>query len=389
MFSFRSIRFRTRVGLAGAALVPLILLSGCGQQKAPVAPPPEVGVATLALHKVQLWDEFNGRVGAVQAVQLRARVSGYIERVAFKEGNEVRQGDLLFVIDPRPYRDALDSARAKLERARAAAVLARQQYQRAQTLIAANAISHEEFETRQSDLTRSEADVHDAEAAVATAKLNLGFTEVRAPVSGRAGRAMSTMGNLAQADQTILTSIVSQDPMYVYFDCDEHSYLRYMAYARKAGSADTAKRVRVGLANEAGFPHVGRVDFLDNQVDPNTGTIRARAVLPNPDRTLTPGLFARVRLQSREVEAVLIANKAVSTDQDRKYVYVVDKANKAQRRDVVLGRRIDDMTVVSSGLAEGDRVVVSGAQKIYFPGAPVKPVPAPAAVMHAFGAVAK
>ena len=372
-------RFRyagLRAGLACIVVAVAVSSAGCSSHSANAGapPPPEVGVASVLTQSVQAWDEFNGRVGAVETVSLRPRVSGYIDRVAYKEGGEVKQGDLLFVIDPRPYRDALASAQAQLERARAAASLAQSQNQRAQTLIAAKAISHEEFDSRRADLAQTAADVRAAQAAVATAQLNLGFTEVRAPVDGRAGRALLTVGNLAQADQSVLTTLVSQDPMYVYFDCDEHSYLRYQALARKGERSGGEHPVHVGLADEAGFPHAGTLDFLDNQVDAATGTIRARAVLRNPDRALTPGLYARVQLQgSGEFKAMLIDDKAVLTDQDRKYVYVLGAEHKALRKDVVLGRLIDGLRVVQSGLDTNDQVIVSGTQKIFFPGMPVQP----------------
>jgi biotin carboxyl carrier protein len=219
---------------------------------------------------VRAWDEFNGRVSAIQEVQLRPRVSGYIDRVAYREGDEVRAGDLLFVIDPRPYHDVLDSAVAQLERARATAALAQTQNQRAQTLIAAKAISREEFDSRQAGLAQTAADVRTAEAAVATAKLNLGFTEVRAPISGRAGRALLTVGNLAQADQSMLTSLVSQDAMYVYFDCDEHSYLRYNEHAGEGTRRKDNMTVRVGLANEDEFPRqvIARITQIAHEVLP-------------------------------------------------------------------------------------------------------------------------
>jgi len=364
-----------RVGLACLAAAAALSIGACsrGAASSNVPPPPEVGVASVVTRSVQAWDEFNGRVGAIDAVSLRPRVSGYIDRIAYKEGDEVKQGDLLFVIDPRPYRDALNSAQAQLERARAAANLAQSQNQRAQTLIAAKAISREEFDSRHADLAQTGADVRAAQAAVATAQLNLGFTEVRAPVAGRAGRALLTVGNLAQTDQSVLTTVVSQDPMYVYFDCDEHSYLRYQALARK-GERSGEHLVHVGLADEAGFPHAGTLDFLDNQVDAATGTIRARALLRNPDRALTPGLFARVQLQGGgEFAAMLIDDKAVLTDQDRQYVYVLGADHKALRKDVVLGRLIDGLRVVQSGLDAKDKVIVSGTQKIFFPGMQVQP----------------
>jgi len=322
--------------IAAAALAISACSRGGAQAAAP--PPPEVDAAQVIVRPVRQWDEFSGRTAATDAVDVRARVSGYIDRIAFKEGGEVKAGDLLFVIDPRPYRAAYDSAAAQLARARAAEQLAQEEEQRAQRLIAGKAISREEFDMRRAGSTQSSADVRAAEAAVATAKLNLGFTEVRSPIAGRVSRAMLTLGNLAQADQSVLTSVVSQDPVYVYFQPDEQTFLRYAELARKGERAKSANPVRVGLATDQDYPYTGTVNFINNQVDPATGTINLRAVLPNPDRIFTPGLYARVQLEgSADVTAILIDDKAVMTDQDRKYVYVVGPENKAVRRDVTLG----------------------------------------------------
>ncbi|WP_330728404.1 efflux RND transporter periplasmic adaptor subunit [Burkholderia multivorans] len=376
-----SLSFR-RTSPLGAACVLLLALSGChdGQGGAPSAPLPEVGVATVVPRTVRIADEFNGRVEAVDAVELRPRVSGYLQRIRYKEGDLVAQGAVLFEIDPRPYRIALDRAIAQQQRARAAEHLARVQLQRVQTLIDAHATSQEELDNARAAAEQARADLQAADAAVADAKLNLGFTEVRAPISGRVGRALATAGNLARADDTLLTTVVSQDPVYVYFDCDEQSYLRYNAQrADPAHRAIGADPVRVGLANETGFPHAGTVDFLDNRLDPQTGTIRARVRLPNADHTFTPGLYARVQLVSgRERSALLVDDKAVLTDQDRKYVYVIGPGDKALRRDVTIGRDLDGQRIVEKGLNAGDRVVVDGVQRIYYPGAQVKPKPQPA-----------
>ncbi|MDR0201088.1 MAG: efflux RND transporter periplasmic adaptor subunit [Delftia acidovorans] len=379
-----------RRALFGGALAALALLAGCrpqavGDAHASNGPPPapEVLVAEVAPSRLRVWDEFNGRVDAVESVQLRPRVSGYIERIAFSEGQEVKKGQLLFVIDQRPYRAALASAEAELERTRAGAALARTQDQRARQLVAEHAVSREEADTRAGALAQSAAQVRAAEAALAAARLNLDFTEVRAPVSGRAGRALLTVGNLAQADQSVLTTVVSQDPVYVYFDADEHSFLRQQQAASGAKGRPGAQRpVRVGLAGDEGFPHAGSLDFTDNQLNAGTGTVRMRARLPNPDRLLTPGLFARVQLQDAqgaggERQALLIDDKAVLTDQDRKYVYVVGEGNRAERRDLELGRMVDGRRVVDKGLAAGDRLVVGGLQRIYYPGMPISPKPAP------------
>jgi len=357
------------------SMLAVVLIAACSSEAAPAAPPPpEVSVAAIAAEPVRQWDAFTGRVSAVETVELRPRVSGYVQRVAYEEGQEVKKGDLLFVIDPRPYRATLDQAQAQLERARAEARLAQTQDKRAQSLVEAKAISREEFETRRSATAQGNAAVRAAEAAVAAARLDLQFTEVRAPIDGRAGRAAVTEGNLAQADATLLTTLVSQDPVFVYFETDEQTYLRYQDLARKGERNGSRNPVRVGLANETGYPHAGTLDFVDNQVDPATGTIRARAVLRNPDRAFTPGLFARVELEgSGEFRALMVDEKAVLTDQDRKYVYIVGTGNKAERRDVVLGASIDGLRVVQSGLKPGDKVIVGGVQKVFFPGMPVTP----------------
>ncbi|SDY19899.1 efflux RND transporter periplasmic adaptor subunit [Lysobacter enzymogenes] len=398
-FSVRS--GKPGVGLSVLALTASLVIAlaavGCGSQAAPheggAPPPPEVSVAQVLSKQVRQWDEFTGRVSAPESVELRARVSGYVDRVAYKEGQDVKKGDLLFVIDQRRYRAELNRAQAELERARAEARLAQTQDKRAQTLVEAKAISREEFETRRAASTQGDAAVRAAEAAVASAQLDLTFTEVRSPIDGRA---LITTGNLASADQTVLTTVVSQNPMYVYFEADEQTYLRYNDLARKGERSGDKNPVKIGLAGESGYPHAGTVDFTDNQLDSNTGTIRARAVVPNEERVLTPGLFARVQLEgSGQFKAMLVDDKAVLTDQDRKYVYVLGSKNEAVRKDVVLGRMIDGLRVVQSGLAPGDKVIVHGVQKVFFPGMPVQPktiamgapAPAPAAPGAAAGAL--
>ncbi|MFC5741329.1 efflux RND transporter periplasmic adaptor subunit [Dyella tabacisoli] len=362
------------------ASIATLVLAGCqdGKAAADGAPPAAVSVATLLSKPVQEWDEFNGRVSAVDSVEVRPRISGYVQRVAFKEGDEVHKGDLLFVIDPRPYRAALDSATARLEHARATAVLAQTQDQRAKALFQAKATSSEEAETRQAEYAQSHADLRAAEAAVATAKLNVEFSEVRAPIDGRVSRAMLTAGNLAVADQTLLTSVVSQDPVYVYFDPDEQSYLHYQTQARQGQGRATSSPVRVGLANEQGFPHLGTVDFLDNKIDSATGTIHMRAVLANADHVFTPGMYAHVQLAGAgSANAFLIDDKAVLTDQDRKYVYVLGPGDKAMRKEVKLGRMSNGLRVIESGLSANDNVIIDGLQRIFYPGAPVKPTMVP------------
>jgi len=353
-----------------------VLAAGCKQ--APEAKPKlvaaPVDAAQVITRDIRVADEFNGRVWATNDVEIRPRVTGYIDRIAFREGQMVHKGDLLYVIDPRPYKDAADNARAQLDRERAAADFAKIQEERAQRLKQSDAVSQEELQNRGSDLLQSGARVKAAEAAVASAELNLSYTEVRSPIDGRISRTQLTLGNLAQADQTILTTVVSVDPVYVYFDCDEQSYLRFEQSAHHGSGVGSENPVRVALADERGFPHPGHIDFVDNQLNPSTGTIRARVIVPNPDHVLTPGLFARVQLQSAvPARAILIDDKAVLTDQDRKYVYVVGPGNTAQRKDIVLGGISDGLRVVKSGLTPDDHIIVGGLQLIYLPGAPVSP----------------
>ncbi|MEN4689269.1 efflux RND transporter periplasmic adaptor subunit [Pantoea agglomerans] len=371
---------RVRQGLTLLGMVLLITqLSGCdkgvAQNAAP--PPPEVSAAPVLIKPVSQWDNFNGRVEAVQSVQLRPRVSGYIDAVNYREGDEVRKGQVLFTIDDRSYRAALEQAKAELARARSQASLARSESGRSEKLIGTQAISREAWEQRRSAASQAQADVLAAEAAVDMAQLNLDFTRVTAPIDGRASRAMITAGNLVTAGDSasVLTTLVSQQQMYVYFDVDENTFLNYQAMARQ-GQQRHALPVEIALVGEQGFPHQGKIDFLDNQLTASTGTIRMRALLENQQRQFTPGLFARVRLPgSAQFEAVLIDDKAVLTDQDRKYVYVVDGEGKAQRRDIQPGAMVDGLRIVKSGLQSGDKVIIAGLQKVFMPGMPVTAQP--------------
>ena len=367
---------RVRQGLTLLGMVLLITqLSGCDKgvaQNAP-PPPPEVSAAPVLIKPVSQWDNFNGRVEAVQSVQLRPRVSGYIDAVNYREGDEVRKGQVLFTIDDRSYRAALEQAKAELARARSQASLARSESGRSEKLIGIQAISREAWEQRRSAASQAQADVLAAAAAVDMAQLNLDFTRVIAPIDGRASRAMITAGNLVTAGDSasVLTTLVSQQQMYVYFDVDENTFLNYQAMARQ-GQQRHALPAEIGLVGEQGFPHQGRIDFMDNQLTASTGTIRMRALLDNQQRQFTPGLFARVRLPgSAQFEAVLIDDKAVLTDQDRKYVYVVDGEGKAQRRDIQPGAMVDGLRIVKSGLQAGDKVIIAGLQKVFMPGMPV------------------
>lgn len=361
------------------AMLLSVLLVGCDNSVAQNAAPPApaVSAADVVVKSISQWDSFNGRIEAVESVQLRPRVSGYIDKVNYTDGQEVKKGEVLFTIDDRTYRAALEQAQANLARAKTQASLAQSEANRTDKLVNTNVVSREEWEQRRSAATQAQADIRAAQAAVDAAQLNLDFTKVTAPIDGRASRALITSGNLVTAGDTasVLTTLVSQKTVYVYFDVDESTYLHYQNLARSgqgASSNHTALPVEIGLTGEEGYPHQGKVDFLDNQLTPSTGTIRMRALLDNAQRQFTPGLFARVRLPgSAEFKATLIDDKAVLTDQDRKYVYIVDKEGKAQRRDITPGRLADGLRIVRQGLNPGDKVIVEGLQKVFIPGMPV------------------
>jgi len=368
-------RVRQAIGLAGAALLAG-LLAGCDRgvaQNAP-PPPPEVSAAQVIRQQVSEWDNFNGRIEAVESVQLRPRVSGYIDRVNYREGDEVKKGQVLFTIDDRSYRAALAQAEAQLAGARTQAALARSESDRTDKLINSQVVSREIWQQRRSATQQAQASVLAAQAAVDMARLNLSFTRVTAPIDGRASRALITAGNLVTAGDSasVLTTLVSQDRMYVWFDVDEATFLHYQQLARQ-GEQRGALPLQVSLTGEHGYPHRGTVDFLDNQLTASTGTIRMRALLDNPQRELTPGLFARVRLPGRaDFTALLIDDKAILTDQDRRYVYIVDAEGKAQRRDIQPGDLSGGLRIVQQGLQPGDRVIVNGLQKVFMPGMPVQ-----------------
>ena len=362
----------------GAVLLSALLVGcdeGVAQNAAPQAP--TVSAADVVVKSISQWDSFNGRIEAVESVQLRPRVSGYIDKVNYTDGQEVKKGQVLFTIDDRTYRATLEQAQAALARAKTQASLAQSEANRTDKLVNTHLVSREEWEQRRAAAVQAQADIRAAQAAVDAAQLNLDFTKVTAPIDGRASRALITSGNLVTAGDSasVLTTLVSQKTVYVYFDVDESTYLHYQKLAlsgQGAASNHQALPVEIGLVGEDDYPHQGKVDFLDNQLTPSTGTIRMRALLDNSQRQFTPGLFARVRLPgSAEFQATLIDDKAVLTDQDRKYVYVVDKESKAQRRDITPGRLADGLRIVQQGLKPGDKVIVDGLQKVFMPGMPV------------------
>jgi RND family efflux transporter MFP subunit len=354
----------------GLILIPAAILVGCGKQAAKNNAPaaPAVSVAQPIKRTVNEWDEFTGRLASPETVEVRARVSGYIAKVQFKEGGEVKQGDRLFTIDQRPYQAVVDRAKAELAAARARAELAAGEAKRAEGLVANKAISTDTFETRAKSATEANAAVQSAEAALTTAALDLEFTEVRAPISGRISNARITAGNLVTGGNTagasLLTTIVSLDPIYCYIDADEASVLKYRQMYR-----DGVRKIplvepiaaEMALGNETGFPHKGQIDFVDNQLNAASGTIRARGTFPNADKLMSPGFFARVRIPGpKEYQALLVRDSAVGSDQGRAYVLLVDDKNVVNYRAVTTGPLLDGLRIIRDGLKETDHVIVAG-----------------------------
>jgi membrane fusion protein, multidrug efflux system len=367
------------IALGGLAAV---LLAGCDKtgnaQAAAASTPPAVSAALAVEKPIADMQDFSGRLEAIERVEIRPRVSGFITSVDFRPGAEVKKGDLLFVIDQRPYKAEADRADAAAKAARAKAELARIELARAERLLGDKAIAQREYDERSAGQKELDAAARAAEAQAAAARLNLGYTRVVAPIDGRVSKAEITVGNLVDAS-SVLTSMVSLDRIYASFDGDEATYLRVSGQAHRG----QAVPVRVGLVNEDGYPHEGKLEFVDNQLDTRTGSVRMRAVFTNADRAMAPGLFARVQIGGGdERKATLISDRAVSTDQSHKFVYVVSADGKAQYREVKLGPLIDGLRVVRAGLKPGEQIVVSGLQRVQ-PGAPISaeivPMAAPVA----------
>src|ERR1700761_2551291 len=371
---------RLKRALLLLSTLALLMEEGCGNAPPPPSGPPEVTVAKVITRRIQDWDEFTGRFQAVDTVEVRPRVSGYIDQFLFREGQSVKKDDVLVIIDPRPYQADYDRAKANLELAKSQRELANLEAVRVQNLKDSGAVSHEELDERLSNLHQQEANVAAAKAALDTAALQLSFTKVHSPIDGRVSRAEVTRGNLVTGGNnggTLLTTVVSVDPIYVYFDGDENAYLRYNQLAREGqrpSSRDAKNPVRIGLSNEQGFPHEGYMDFVDNQLDVRTGTIRARAVLENKQNLFTPGMFARVQLLgSGEYDAILIEDRAVGTDQSQNFVLVLGADNKLEYRAITAGRILDGgLRIVRKGLKPDDVIVISGLQRVR-PGIQVKP----------------
>ena len=373
-----------------SAIAVVAVAAGCtrtsAQQTAP--PPPQVTVASVIERTVTEWDEFTGRLQAVESVDVRPRVSGLISAVRFDEGTMVHRGDVLFQIDARPFQAEVDRLRAELARAKATAQRADSELHRAERLRTENAISREEHDRRAAFAQESAAQIAAVEATLRSAELNLEFTQVTSPIDGRVGRAIVTAGNLVSTgpgEATLLTTVVSLDPVYAYFDADEQIFLKYSGAGaavrlkpdttRRGGLRDRSSQlpIRMALSSEDGFPRVGQLDFLDNQLDGTRGTIRARAVFRNADGQLTPGLFVRLRLAgTASYTGLLVQDRAIGTDLSKKFVYVVGPNNDVQYRAVTLGPIVDGLRVVRSGLEAGESVIVNGLQRVR-PGAQVTP----------------
>jgi membrane fusion protein, multidrug efflux system len=363
------------MGRAAARLLPLLTLTFLAACASPAAqagdpPPAPVTAARAVARTVTEWNEFTGRLEAVHHVDVRPRVSGIVSSVNFTEGAIVRQGDLLFLIDPRPFQAEVDRLRAELQRAEATRTRTAAERDRAKRLAQDNAISAEESDRRVAAAAEADAQVNAVQAALRAAELNLEFTRVIAPISGRVGHAIVTEGNLVSTgpgEATLLTTLVSLDPIYASFEVDEPTYLAFRQ------GAQAPSLVRLALSGDEGFPREGRVDFVDNQLDPATGTIRVRAVFPNKDRALTPGLFVRLQMPGRDAApGVLIRDEAVGTDLDKRFVYVVGNDQTIAYRPVTLGPIVDGLRVVRSGVTKDDLVVTRGLQRVR-PGVKVTP----------------
>jgi RND family efflux transporter MFP subunit len=385
--AWQSLHARQRSIAALLVLGGLLLVAGCTQEAPghqpqaegpPPMPPPEVLVDFPVTGDVVDYEDFTGRTVGTRIIDIRARVTGYVQKINFREleGRDVERGFVLYEIDPRPYQAEVARAKANLLQASAKAKRLDLDFRRAQQLVESKAMTYEGYDLIAGDRAQAQAAVAIEQANLDLAQLNLSFCKVVAPISGRIGRTMVDAGNVVKADETSLTSIVQIDPLHVYFEVDERSLLRirrYLEEGRLKTPDGTGVTVMMGLADDDGHPYTGHVNFLDNQLDPSTGTLQVRGIFQNTDRMLRPGLFVRVRLPIGEpYRALMVAEEALGTDQGQKYVYVIDDANKAQYRRIEIGKMQDGRRVVLKGLEAGERVVVSGLQRVR-PGASVQP----------------
>jgi membrane fusion protein, multidrug efflux system len=373
--------------LLGLAVL-MMLLAACDRAPPPTVEngPPPVTVAAAIEREITLSDEFPGQIEAIESVAIRARVGGYLQSIQFKPGTEVKRGALLFVIDPRPYAARVAEVEAALANTQAQLALAKTELKRQQDMLTTHSTSKREVDAAVAAVRGLEAAARGNQAAIASARLDLDYTQITAPIDGRMGKDEVTIGNLVQGDAAsspVLTTMVSVDPVYVTFEADEQAYLKYISRTRGEPLS-----VDVGLSDEVDFPHVASLDFVDNQLATGSGTVRMRAVLKNPERRFTPGLFARVRLHSttKTAPVVLVAERAIGTDQSKRFVLTVGDDKIANYREVTIGRQVGALRVIETGLKAGEVIVVNGLQRVR-PGTPVTPTtasmegdaPAPAA----------
>ena len=355
-----------------------LALGGCKREPPALAatPPPVVMVSQPVERQITDYYEYTARTAAVKAVEVRARVSGYLVKINFRDGSMVKTGDLLFQIDPRPFQAVLEQAKGQVGQWEAKLARAEADTTRDQRLLPQRAVSQKDLDQAVSDRGEARAAIQSARGAVDKAALDLEFTRVTAPISGRVSRHLIDEGNLVTADSTLLTTIVSIDPMYAYFDADERSVLHVRQLIREGkvqSARDVAVPVLLGLANETGYPHRGTINFVDNQVNPQTGTLRLRGVFPNEDEALEPGYFARVRvIIGQPRSALLVTERAIDTDQGRKIVYVVNDKNEVVSRPISLGALHDGLRVIEEGVQPGERVIVNGLLQVR-PGIIVEP----------------
>jgi len=371
---FRGVRLHWT--LAILAVVASII--GCRPRNQYVAPPPpQVTVAQPAIRDVVDYLEFTGATRATDKVDIRARVNGYLNRIAFEDGASVNKGDLLFQIETEPFDAALASAKAKLQKAEALLSLAEAELKRTEPLVEQGALPEQERDIKAADLKTAKADVAEAKAAVRQAELNLNYTRVVSPIKGRIGRHMVDVGNLVQAEQTVLTTVESYQPIHAYFTVSESEVVQLMDVARQAAieKSTPVKELHLGLTGEDGFPHPGQLDFAELGVEPGTGTQMRRGIFPNEDRRLLPGMFVRVRLQmGKEKPRLLVSERSLAADQRGPYVLVVNEQdkNKVEQRPVKFGMAVDGLRVIESGIQAEDWIIVNGLQRAR-PGSPVSP----------------
>ncbi|WP_233867266.1 efflux RND transporter periplasmic adaptor subunit [Paraburkholderia adhaesiva] len=369
---------RTRIALAALAVVAIagfgtlvaMRLDGHPAVAAEAPPAPEVDAAAVVLRTITDWQTYSGRLAAVEKVDIRPQVSGTIVSVNFRDGALVKKGDTLFVIDPRPYQAAVDQAAAQLAAATARTGYAQSDWERAQRLIGDNAIAKRDYDEKQNSAREASANLKAAQAALEAAQINLGFTRIVAPVSGRVSRAEITVGNVVSAGASAapLTTLVSVSPIYAEFDADEQTYLDYISRMKEGSKVP----VELGLANESGYSRKGTIESVDNRLDTTSGTIRVRARFDNDDGALVPGLYARIKVSgSTPHPALLVNDTAIGTDQDKKFVFVLDKENHVAYRPVQIGSQQGNLRVIVGGLQPGERVVVNGTQRVR-PGAAVR-----------------